>query len=51
MLKFLADECCDASLVTALRADGRDVLYILENKAGTSDDEVLQVAFAAAAFC
>ena len=45
MLKFLADECCDAGMVAALRAAGHDIHYILENKAGTSDDDVLQDAF------
>ena len=45
-MKFLADECCDASLVSALRADGHDVLYVLETFPGTSDDAILDRAFA-----
>jgi predicted nuclease of predicted toxin-antitoxin system len=44
-LKFLADECCDTGIVTSLRADGHDVLYILEEKTGVSDDEVLLEAY------
>jgi predicted nuclease of predicted toxin-antitoxin system len=44
-LKILADECCDAGLVNSLRSDGHDVLYILENKPGVSDDEVFRYAF------
>jgi len=44
-LKFLADECCDAGLVTSLRIDGHDVLYILEKTPGISDDEVFKYAF------
>jgi len=39
-LKFLADECCDASLVVSLRAAGHDVTYVTEQNAGSSDDEV-----------
>jgi len=44
-LKFLADECCDTGLVTSLREDGHDVLYILEKKTGVPDDEVLLDAY------
>jgi len=44
-LKFLADECCDTGLVAYLREDGHDVLYVLERKAGVSDDEVLLDAY------
>jgi predicted nuclease of predicted toxin-antitoxin system len=44
-LKFLADECCDIGLVASLRNEGYDVSYVLENKAGISDDEVLLDAF------
>ena len=51
MLKFLADECCDAGMVAALRAAGHDIHYILENKAGTSDDDVYKTLLLAAAFC
>jgi predicted nuclease of predicted toxin-antitoxin system len=44
-VKLLADECCAASLVSALRADGHDVLYALETFPGASDDEILARAF------
>jgi hypothetical protein len=40
-MKFLADECCNASLVTSLRDHGHDVLYIQEEKPGATDEEVL----------
>ncbi len=41
----MADECCDAGLVSSLREDGHDVLYVLERKAGVSEDEVLIEAY------
>jgi len=44
-MKFLADECCDAGLVDALRADGHDVLYAVESVRGATDDELLTRAF------
>ena len=44
-MRFLADECCDAFLVSALRADGHDVLYALEAFPGALDDELLACAF------
>ncbi len=44
-MKFLADECCDAGLVTSLRDSGHDVLYVAEQKAGSPDDEVLLNAY------
>ena len=43
-MRFLADECCAASLVEALRQDGHDVAYVGETFAGLSDDEVLSHA-------
>jgi predicted nuclease of predicted toxin-antitoxin system len=43
-VKFLADECCDAGLVESLRNDGHDVLYIMEEKPGATDEEVLLIA-------
>ena len=46
-MNFLADECCEAGLVTGLRSDGHDVAYVLEGQTGISDDEVLQNAFVA----
>ena len=44
-MRFLADECCDTGLVSSLREDGHDVLYVLERKPGVSDDEVLIEAY------
>lgn len=44
-MRFLADECCDAGLVDALRGDGHDVLYVAETLRGATDDEVLIRAF------
>ena len=44
-MRFLADECCDAALVGALRDDGHDVLYAVESLRGVTDDEVLHQAF------
>jgi predicted nuclease of predicted toxin-antitoxin system len=44
-VNFLADECCDAGIVATLRADGHNVVYVLERQAGISDEDVLQNAF------
>ena len=44
-MRFLADECCDAALVDALRDDGHDVLYAVESLRGAIDDELLARAF------
>ena len=44
-MRFLADECCDAALVHALRGDGHDVLYAVESLRGATDDELLTRAF------
>ena len=44
-MKFLADECCDAGLVEALRADDHDVLYAQESLGGGVDDDILAVAY------
>jgi predicted nuclease of predicted toxin-antitoxin system len=43
-MNFVADECCDALLVTGLRADGHDVLFIAEVSPGSEDTVVLQTA-------
>jgi predicted nuclease of predicted toxin-antitoxin system len=43
-VKILADECCDAILVSALRGDGHDVLYIKEIAPGSDDATVLAMA-------
>jgi len=44
-MKFLADECCDISMVKRLREEEHDVVYIQEKMPGISDSEVLQEAF------
>ena len=44
-MRFLADECCDAGLVEALRADDHDVLYAQELLRGGVDDDILAVAY------
>jgi len=44
-MNLLADECCDAAMVEALRADGHDLLYVLESLRGAPDEEVLARAF------
>jgi predicted nuclease of predicted toxin-antitoxin system len=44
VVKFLADECCDALLVERLRAAGHDVLYIKDVSPGSPDDDVLRLA-------
>jgi len=31
-MKFVADECCDAGLVSLLRAEKHDAIYILRNQ-------------------
>jgi predicted nuclease of predicted toxin-antitoxin system len=45
-VKLLADECCDAGMVAALREDGHDVLYAMEDLRGASDEEPLALAMA-----
>ncbi len=45
-MKLLADECCDAPLVAALRTAGHDVRFMVEEERGLTDDEVLGTAFA-----
>lgn len=44
-MRFLADECCDAALVDALRKDDHDVLYAVESLRGVSDEVILSRAF------
>jgi predicted nuclease of predicted toxin-antitoxin system len=44
-LKFLSDECCDAGIVASLRDFGHDVTYVIEQKTGSSDDEILTMAY------
>lgn len=43
-MKFLVDECCDLSMVTRLRENGHDVVFIPETTPGITDDEVLDRA-------
>jgi len=45
-VKFIADECCDAGLVSLLRSEGHDTVYIKEFSPGAVDKEVLDKAFA-----
>ena len=40
-MNFLADEGVDGLIVKKLREDGHDVLYVAEQKSGTSDETVL----------
>lgn len=44
-MRFLADECCDAGLVQALREDGHDVLFAAEAMRGAIDNKVLERAY------
>jgi predicted nuclease of predicted toxin-antitoxin system len=44
-VKLLADECCDAALVEALRGEGHDVLYAAESLQGSPDLVILGRAF------
>jgi predicted nuclease of predicted toxin-antitoxin system len=44
-VKFLADECCDAGVVEALRHDGHDVLYAVGTLTGAADDDLLDRAY------
>jgi predicted nuclease of predicted toxin-antitoxin system len=43
-LKFVADESVDYQIVSRLREDGHEVLYIAETASGASDDSVLTQA-------
>lgn len=43
---FLADECCHAVIVTALRAVGHDVAHIQETHRGAADEAVIALAAA-----
>lgn len=44
-LKFLADECCDAQLISSLRGAGYDVVYALESYRGKDDTQILNAAY------
>ncbi len=45
MLLFLADECCDASIVRTLRTLGYDVTYIAEFSPSEEDESVLDRSY------
>ena len=43
-MQFLADECCDFTIVRTLRADGHDVLAMAEGRVRTDDRDLLELA-------
>src|SRR3954452_2708209 len=43
-MRWLADECVAASLITFLREGGHDVLYVAETAGGLSDTDVIALA-------
>ena len=43
-MRFLCDECCLASIVRGLRADGHDVVWAAQAYATESDEFLLDVA-------
>src|SRR6516165_3389021 len=43
-MRWLADECVDAALVSQLRDAGQDILYVAEVASGATDAEVLRRA-------
>jgi len=43
-MRFLADECCDFSVVKALRTAGYDVLCVSEIMPRSDDSEVIKLA-------
>jgi hypothetical protein len=43
-VKLLADEGVDAAIVTRLRSDGHDVVYVAELSPGITDEAVLELA-------
>jgi predicted nuclease of predicted toxin-antitoxin system len=45
-MRFLADESCDFAVVRALRADGHDVLAVVEFQQRSIDREVMELALA-----
>ena len=47
-MKFLVNECTDIQLVELLRANGFDVLYVMETMRGAKDDLILSRAYAEA---
>jgi predicted nuclease of predicted toxin-antitoxin system len=43
-VKLLADEGVDSAIVTRLRSDGHDVVYVAELSPGITDEAVLELA-------
>ena len=43
-MKFVADESVDYQIITRLREDGHEVIYIAETQSGASDNAVLTKA-------
>jgi len=43
-MRFFADEGVDKQIVSRLRKEGHDVLYVAEDIAGTDDEEILSLA-------
>jgi predicted nuclease of predicted toxin-antitoxin system len=43
-VRFLADECCPALIVAALRRATHDVEYVLENSSGIADADAAAIA-------
>ena len=43
-MRWVADECVDAALVSQLRGGGHDLLYVAEIASGATDAEVLRRA-------
>ena len=43
-MRFLADECCDFAVITALHGGGHDVGAVVETHAGADDEIVLALA-------
>jgi predicted nuclease of predicted toxin-antitoxin system len=46
MIRFLADESCDFSIVTALRDNRYDVLAVIDRMPGATDQQVIELALA-----
>lgn len=46
MVRFLADESCDFSVVTALRDQQFNVVAVVERAPGASDQQVIELALA-----
>ena len=44
-MKLLADECCDANLILAIREAGYDIEFVAETHRGIEDIEVIDLAW------